>query len=152
MAGGGTWDEDVRLMREAHVNIATLPVFGWSALQPAEDRFTFEWLDEIIDKLFKGGIKLCLATPTASMPPWMARKYPQTQRADRDGQRIRRPLGNRQNTCPNSPDFRRLSTTIARKMAERYGKHSALVLWHVSNEYSAPCYCRKSVRRHFACG
>jgi beta-galactosidase len=135
------WDEDVRLMREARVNVATLPVFGWSALQPDEAEYTFEWLDKVIEKLDSAGVKLCLATPTASMPPWMAHKYPQTQRADRDGHRIRRPKGNRQNICPNSPDFRRLSTDIARKMAQRYGTHPALLLWHVSNEYCVPCYC-----------
>ena len=135
------WDQDVRLMREANVNVATLPVFGWSALQPGEDVYTFEWLDDVVGKLDAAGMKLCLATPTASMPPWMAHKYPQTQRADRDAHRIRRPRGNRQNTCPNSCDFRRLSGGIARKMAERYGKHPALVLWHVSNEYANPCYC-----------
>ena len=28
------WDEDVRLMREAHVNVATLPVFGWDNPYP----------------------------------------------------------------------------------------------------------------------
>jgi beta-galactosidase len=128
-------------MREANVNVATLPVFGWEAIQPAEDVYTFDWLDEVIGKLHGAGIRLCLATPTASMPPWMAKKYPQTQRVEKDGHGIRRPLGNRQNTCPNSPEFRRLSVAIARKMGERYGKHPALLLWHVSNEYAHPCYC-----------
>ena len=33
-------DEDVRLMKLAHVNVATLPVFGWVSLQPDEDTWT----------------------------------------------------------------------------------------------------------------
>src|SRR5437773_12496381 len=65
-------DEDVRLMRTAHVSVATLPVFGWSAIQPAEETFTFGWLDRVIDKLHAGGVGLCLATPTATLPAWMA--------------------------------------------------------------------------------
>ena len=36
------WDEDVRLMQKASVNIATLPVFGWVSLQPAEETWTFD--------------------------------------------------------------------------------------------------------------
>ena len=48
------WDEDVRLMQEAHVNVATLPVFGWVSLQPDEETWTFEWLDTVIDKLWAG--------------------------------------------------------------------------------------------------
>src|SRR5438105_14889025 len=70
------WDEDVRLMGEANVNIATLPVFGWVTLQPDEERFTFEWLDRILDKLWAGGVGFCMATATASVPAWLDQKYP----------------------------------------------------------------------------
>ena len=49
----------MRLMRRARVNVATLPVFGWSAIQPAEDTFTFGWLDRVIDKLHAGGVGAC---------------------------------------------------------------------------------------------
>ena len=96
------WDEDVRHVRIRTSMSQRSPSSDGPALQPAEDQFTFEWLDEIIDKLHRAGMKLCLATPTASMPPWMRHKYPQTLRADKDAHRIRRPLGNRQNTCPRS--------------------------------------------------
>ena len=30
---------------------------------------------------------------------------------------------------------------LARELAERYGKHPALALWHVGNEYGGTCYC-----------
>ena len=81
------WDEDVRLMREAHVNVATLPVFGWVSLQPDEDTFTFEWLDTVIDKLWAGGVSVCLATATASQPAWLDRKYPDVLTVGADGVR-----------------------------------------------------------------
>lgn len=133
------WDDDVRLMREASVNIATLPVFDWVALQPDEHTYTFDWLDRVIDKLHTAGVRLCLATPTAAMPAWMTQAYHDTLRAGPDGQRVRH--GNRQNHCPNSPNYRRLSVGIASRLAERYARHPALLLWHVSNEYAHPCYC-----------
>ena len=133
------WDEDVRLMRKASVNVATLPVFGWVSLQPAEDVWTFEWLDTVIEKLWAGGIFLCLATATASQPAWLDAKYPDVLTTGRSG--VKRKHGNRHSFCPNSQNFRRLSTQLVRKLAERYGKHPALQLWHIGNEYGGTCYC-----------
>lgn len=62
------WDNDVRPMNLAHWNVATLPVFGWVSLQPAEDTWTFEWLDRVLDKLHAGGVAAYIATATASLP------------------------------------------------------------------------------------
>lgn len=133
------WDEDVRLMQEAHVNIATLPVFGWVSLQPNEDTFTFDWLDRVLDKLHAGGIKVCLATATASVPAWLDQKYPDVLRVDYNDVKLKH--GGRHSFCPNSANFRRLSTNLTRRMAERYKNHPALLVWHVSNEYGNYCYC-----------
>lgn len=133
------WDDDVRLMQQAHVNLATLPVFGWVSLQPEEETFTFEWLDSVIEKLTAGGIYLCLATATASVPAWLPQKYPDVLRVDNRGVRLKH--GGRHTFCPNSENFRRLSTNLARRLAERYGTHPGLVIWHISNEYGSHCYC-----------
>ena len=133
------WDDDVRLMQEAHVNVATVPVFGWVHLQPDEDTFTFEWLDRVLDKLHAGGVSVCLATATASVPAWLDQKYPDVLRVAQDG--VRQKHGNRHTFCPNSPNFQRLSTVLTRRLAERYKGHPALRIWHVSNEYGSHCYC-----------
>ena len=134
-----TWAEDFRLMQQAGVTVATVGVFSWVSLQPAEDQYTFEWLDEVIDGLHTHGIKVVLATPSAAQPAWMSQQYPDVLRSDENG--IRRQQGGRTNYCPNSANYRRLSGNIARKLAERYGGHPAVMLWHVSNEYATACYC-----------
>jgi beta-galactosidase len=133
------WDVDIDLMKRAGVNTATLPVFGWGNIQLDEENWDWAWLDKAIDKLHSGGIKLCLATATAATPPWVDAKYPDILRVESDGRR--RKHGSRHTFCPSSPDFRRLSTGLARKMAERYGHHPALLVWHVSNEYGGQCFC-----------
>ena len=133
------WDDDIRLMQLAHVNVATVPVFGWVSLQPDEDTFTFDWLDRAIEKLHAGGIRVCLATTTASVPAWLDRKYPDVLRVDAHGDRAKH--GNRHTFCPNSPNFRRLARGLAERLAIRYGSHPAIVAWHVSNEYGNICYC-----------
>ncbi|MGO8669859.1 MAG: beta-galactosidase [Capsulimonadaceae bacterium] len=133
------WGEDVALMRQAHVNVATLPVFGWVSLEPEEGRLTFDWLDRVIDRLWAAGVHLCLATGTASTPAWLDQAYPDVLRVNSDGRKLRH--GGRHSFCPNSANFRRLSTRLATEMASRYARHPGLVVWHIGNEYGGTCYC-----------
>lgn len=137
------WDDDMALMQASHFQVATVGVFSWVTLQPAEDHFAFEWLDTVLEKLHAAGRKVVLATPTAAQPAWMSRRYPDVLRADAYGRRVHH--GGRTNFCPNSPNYRRLSVGIAERLAERYGRHPALVLWHVANEYGTHCYCANCV-------
>lgn len=138
------WLEDAALMKNAGWNIATVGVFSWAALQKGENEWDFAWLDRVFEILHKHGIAVCLATATASVPAWLTEKYPDVLTVNAKGQRLKR--GGRHIFCPNSPDFRQFSTHMARKMAERYGAHPALKIWHVSNEYGgnaigARCFC-----------
>jgi len=146
------WREDMRLMREAGVNVATVGVFSWVALQPDEYTYTFGWLDRILDLLHENGVRVCLATATAAQPAWLSAAYPDALPVDENG--IRRGHGARQNYCPTSPDVRRLGQELTRRLAARYGSHPALLLWHVSNEYyggagdnGQPCYCDRCAAR-----
>lgn len=133
------WQEDFRLMKEAGVTVATVGVFSWVTLQPSEHEFHFEWLDDVINGLWENGIHVVLATPSAAQPAWMSEAYPEILRANPSG--IRNEQGGRVNYCPNSPDYRRFSGDMARRLAERYQNHPAIVLWHISNEYNDWCYC-----------
>jgi beta-galactosidase len=138
-----TWPVDFELMKKAGMTCATVGVFSWVSLQPAEDQYTFEWLDQIMDGLHQNGLQAVLATPTAAQPAWMSLKYPDVLYADNHGNRNHH--GKRVNYCPNSPNYRRLAANIAGKLAERYKDHPALLCWHVSNEYGgehgAMCMC-----------
>ena len=133
------WDEDMRLMREAHCNCVSLGIFSWVKLEPEEGRFEFAWMDTILDKLHANGIRVNLATPTGAKPAWLAANYPETLRVDARGRR--QLWGFRHNHCLTSPVYREKSQTINARLAERYGQHPALALWHVNNEYSGDCHC-----------
>lgn len=137
--GFAVWRDDMRLMKQAGVNIATIGVFSWAALQPAEDVFSFAWLDQLMDLLHANGIRACLGTATAAQPAWLSAAYPHVLPVNDLGIRMRHAA--RMNFCPTNPDFRRLAQHLVRRIAERYREHPALLLWHVSNEYGPHCYC-----------
>jgi len=128
-----TWDEDVRLMHEAGVTVATVGVFSWALLEPHEGRFDFGWLDRVIERLHAAGIRVDLATATASPPPWLTTAYPDTLLTDEWGHVLS--PGSRQHFNPSSATYRRLSLRLVRALAERYGHHPALVAWHIGNEF-----------------
>ena len=69
----------------------------------------------------------------------MADKYEEVLRMDPD--RTRRFFGGRHNHCFTSPVYREKVHAIDKKLAERFGKHPAVMLWHISNEFGGECHC-----------
>ncbi|WP_432514453.1 beta-galactosidase [Kineococcus sp. SYSU DK001] len=137
--------EDLRLMGRAGVTLVSVGIFSWGLLEPEPDRFEFGWFDEVLDDLHGAGIGVSLATATASEPAWLAQRWPEALRVDADGVRVR--FGSRQSWCPSSPVYRERSLRLVQALAERYGQHPALRLWHVSNElgcHNPRCCCDTS--------
>ncbi|MFD7940474.1 beta-galactosidase [Streptomyces sp. NPDC059755] len=132
-------DEDHRLFTQAGVDTLTVGVFIWSLTQPDESVYDFTILDGILDRADAEGRQVCLATGTAALPPWLAKKYPEVSRTDFEGRRHR--YGQRHNFCPSSSAYRRLATALAGRLAERYVNHPAVLAWHINNEYGGACYC-----------
>ncbi|MFE7845866.1 beta-galactosidase [Microbacterium sp. NPDC057407] len=139
------WDEDVRLMVEAGVDLVAVNIFGWSHIEPREGRFDFAKLDDIIERLHAAGIRVNLGTGTATPPAWLTRQHPEMLPVAEDG--TRRFPGGRQAYCPSSPEFRAASLRLVEAVVARYDQHPAVEIWHVSNElgcHNALCYCDQS--------
>lgn len=133
------WPEDMRLMTLANFNVVSVGIFAWTALEPEEGCYRFEWLDDLLDLLAANGKYAIVATPSGAKPAWMAAQYPEIRRVRPDG--IRESQGGRHNHCFTSPVYRTKTQAINARLAERYRDHPALVLWHISNEYSGECHC-----------
>jgi beta-galactosidase len=127
------WAEDVALMKEAGVTSVTLGVFSWARIEPRPGAREFGWLDRLMDLLHAHGIGVVLATPTASPPPWLGRMHPETLPRDADGRTMW--WGSRNQFAHSSAVYRQYAAAITEAVAERYGHHPALRLWHIGNEY-----------------
>ena len=130
---------DLRLMKLAHTHAFSVGVFAWAALEPEEGVFRFEWLDQVLDDIAANGGVVALATPSGARPTWMAKKYPEVLRTNDCRERLLH--GHRHNHCFTSPVYRAKVRIMNTKLAERYGHHPAVLMWHVSNEYSGDCHC-----------
>ena len=137
--GKEIWKEDMRIFRDARINSATINVFSWAKLQPSEEEFYFDELDEVVEMLSAEGYDIVMATSTAALPAWMFRKYPEVARTDYQGRHHK--FGQRHNACPNSPVYQKYASALVEKLAQRYGGNSHVTCWHINNEYGGECYC-----------
>lgn len=143
------WREDVRLMVEAGVTMVTLGVFSWGSIETADGVYDFTGMDEVVELLHGAGIAIDMATPTASPPIWLQQQHPQIVPVSREG--VHYSQGGRLGWCPSSDVWREYALRIAGVVAERYAAHSAVRMWHVSNELGGGnrhCYCDASAA-HF---
>jgi len=127
------WETDLRMMEEAHLNVARIAEFAWSTMEPEEGRFQFDWLERAIRAAEKHHIAIVLGTPTAGPPAWLTQKYPGTLRVDENGKRAVH--GNRAHGSVTSFKYRELCHRIAEEMAKRFGHDANVVGWQIDNEY-----------------
>jgi len=125
-------EKDVQLMQDAGISVVRLGESTWSLFEPEEGRFEFLWMDRIIDRMHKAGIKVILGTPTYSIPAWMAKKHPEIFVERLDGTKAS--YGIRQNFDISNPTYLFYSERIIRKMMAHFAKHPAIIGFQVDNE------------------
>lgn len=135
----GIVDEDFRMMDIAYCNTMSIGIFSWMNIEPEEDHYTFEWMDDMMDRLARSGKYAVLATPSGARPIWISKSYPEVLRVDAN--RRKQLHGERHNHCYTSPQYRRLSRKMNEALALRYKDHPALLVWHISNEFGGECHC-----------
>lgn len=135
------WESDISAMRAANISYARINEFDWAILEPVHGQFNFTLLDKVLDLFAKYGLKAILGTPTAGPPNWANADF------DIDFVDVTNAtlgFGSRRHYSFSSFDFRILSQNITRKLAERYGNHSAVVAWQLDNEFG----CHSTVRTY----
>jgi len=139
------WLEDARLMQEAGVNLVSLGIFAWARIEPSQGKYDFSWLDEVMALLYEHDVRVDLATPTASPPPWLVHLHPEMLPVNVDGVKLWH--GSRRHYCPHSTAYRESARHLVTQLAEHVRRNPALAMWHVDNEYAChvtECFCEAS--------
>ncbi|MCI0512968.1 beta-galactosidase [candidate division KSB1 bacterium] len=135
-------DADLAEMKAVGLNAVRIGEFAWSRLEPEEGRYDFDWLQLVLDKLQAVPMHAILCTPTPTPPAWLTEKYPEMLFVNRQGRTMIH--GARRHYCYNSPIYRAYAGKITEQLAQRFGKHPALIGWQTDNEFFChveACFC-----------
>jgi beta-galactosidase len=136
-------EQDLARMVRSNINCIRIAEFAWHLMEPNEGNFQFDYFRHVLDRAEHHGIKVMLGTPTATLPAWLAKKYPEVLSVDEIG--IKRHFGGRRQACLNSPVYLEQSDKITQQMAMAYRDHHAVIAWQIDNELghesSDWCYC-----------
>lgn len=139
------WPEDIRLMREADMNVIRIAEFAWSSMEPTEGHYEFDWLERAIALLADNGMAVVLGTPTAAPPSWLTHYHPDTLATEANGRPAQH--GNRCHYSPTSPTYHKYARRIVEQMAKRFGQDARIVGWQIDNEYSRVDYSDSTERQ-----
>jgi beta-galactosidase len=128
------WEEDLRLMEDAHLSVVRVAEFAWSTLEPSEGKFELDWLERAIHLAAQHHIMVVLGTPTATPPAWLTSKYADTLRTEENGRLATH--GERAQESVTSARYRTFCKRIVEQMASRFGHNANVVGWQIDNEYS----------------
>ncbi len=125
------WARDLDRMRNAGLRTIRILEFAWVWYQPTPDTWRWDGLDHFLDLAADRGLDVCLATPTATPPPWFFQRYPDARLVNAKGEPCRY---SRHLTCWNHPAARAEAWRAIETLARRYGNHPAVTAWQIDNE------------------
>jgi beta-galactosidase len=140
-------DQDVKLMQQAGIGVVRMGESSWGLWEPQDGRFEFSWMDRVIDRMQKAGIKVILGTPTYSVPAWMYKEHPEIFITRFGGQTIT--FGYRQNTDLMNPVYRSYCDRVIRKLLEHYKDNPTVIGWQIDNETSSGAAANPDVQAGF---
>ncbi len=126
------WQVDLDRMLDLGIGGVRILDFAWTAIEPREGEYHWEWLDRFLELLAQRGMWAILCTPTATPPAWLARQYPEIMIVERSGRR--RPWGNRRDVDVDSPIYRHYARELAAAMGVRFGRNASVLGWQIDNE------------------
>lgn len=129
------WPEEYLKMQEAGFNVVRMGEYAWSLFEPEEGKFDFSWMDKAIEEASKYGIKTIMGVPTANVPPWLRKKYPEVLGGNSKGDFT---MGARKGYNVNSVNYLKAAERIADAMAKHYGKNPNIIGWQLDNEPGYP--------------
>ena len=124
-------DEDMRLMKDAGMNVIRIAESTWSTWEPREGEFDFTSLHRMLRGAQKYGIDVIVGTPTYAIPPWLARTYPDLLAETHYGPSR---YGHRQNMDITHPGYRFHCERIIRRLMEEVQQYDHVIGFQLDNE------------------
>lgn len=138
-------DKDLDNIIELGSNVIRIGEFAWHMMENVEGNYDFSYFDKIIKKASEKNLKVIFGTPTATMPAWLAKKYPDVLSEFEDN--TKRVFGGRRQYCFNSKTYIEYSKKIIIELATHYKNENNIVAWQIDNEFghegSDMCYCNQ---------
>ncbi len=140
-------DQDVQLMQQAGINVVRMGESSWGLWEPQDGRFEYAWMDRVVDRMQKAGIKVILGTPTYSVPAWMYKEHPEIFITRFGGQTIT--FGYRQNADLMNLVYRSYCERVIRKLLAHYKDNPTVIGWQIDNETSSGAAANPDVQAGF---
>jgi beta-galactosidase len=125
-------EQDAKMMEQAGINVVRVGESSWGLWEPADGRFEFAWMDRVVDRMHKAGIRVIMGTPTYSIPAWLYKKHPEIVVRRLGGETSY--YGIRQNTDLSNPTYRYYCERVIRKIAEHYKDNPGVIGYQIDNE------------------
>jgi beta-galactosidase len=135
-------EEDIRLMKQAGINVVRMGEFAWHTMEPEEGKFDLSFFVNTIEKLYENGIETVMCTPTPTPPIWFTDGHPERMYVDREGKVMGH--GSRQHACTNNNYFRERAALITENLAKAVGVLPGVIGWQIDNEFKchvSECMC-----------
>lgn len=124
-------DIDMKLMKNAGINVIRIAESTWSTWEPQDNTYDFTHLHRMLDAAFNHDIKVIIGTPTYAIPSWLAKKHPDILALNKNGQEI---YGRRQLTDITNPNYLYHAERIIRHLMEEVNDAPHVIGFQLDNE------------------
>ena len=123
--------KDLKMMKQAGMNVVRIAESTWSTLEPAEGVFDFSYIDRVLAAARDEQMCVIIGTPTYAVPSWLVKKDPEVMVETEEG---RSHYGHRQLINLLNPSFRFYAERVIRRLAEHTAGNPQVIGFQVDNE------------------
>ncbi|PJM74484.1 beta-galactosidase [Bifidobacterium simiarum] len=124
-------ETDMRLMKDAGINVIRIAESTWSTCEPQPGEFDFSHVDRALDAAHAAGIKVIVGTPTYAVPTWLVKMHPDVLAVTPNGPGK---YGARQIMDIVNPAYRFYGERVIRRLIAHVANHPAVIGYQVDNE------------------
>lgn len=139
-------DQDIKMMKQAGINVVRIAESTWSTCEPQDGVFDFTHVERVMDAMEAAGISVIIGTPTYAVPTWMVKAYPDVLATTVKGKGM---YGPRQIMDITNPVYLFYSERIIRKLMECTAKRKCVIGYQLDNETKYYGTAGKNVQERF---